>query len=122
MQFGRTATVCLAGAGVLLIVGLLLWFDNPTVDVRASDLGDSGPAGEVGCSIAPWDAGLNDNREGPGGEHSHPFSDEVAADCYAANMTRFHGGVGTGVLAVLLLGIGALEDARSKRRMPITQK
>ena len=122
MQSGRTATVCLVGACLLLVVGLLLWFDNPTVDVRASDLGDSGPAGEVGCSIAPWDAGLNDNREGPGGEHSHLFSDEVAADCYAANMTRFHAAVGTGVLALLLLSIGAFGAARSKRRMPITQK
>lgn len=120
MQSRRTATVCLAGACLLLIVGLLLWFDNPTVNVSASDLGDSGPAGEVGCSIAPWDAGLNDNRDGPGGEHSGPYSDEVAADCYAANKTKFKAAVGSGVLGLLVLSISVVVAVRSMRRVPTT--
>lgn len=102
--------------------GLVLWFDNPTVNVSASDIGDSSPAGAVGCSIAPWDAGLNDNREGPGGHHSHPYSDEVAADCYAANKTRFNTAAGSGVLALLMLSISALGAIRSMRRMPSTQQ
>jgi hypothetical protein len=106
----------------LLIVGLFLWFDNPTVNVSASDLGDSGPAGEVGCSIAPWDAGLNDNRDGPGGEHSGPYSDEVAADCYAANKTRFNAAVGSGVLALLMLSISVVVAIRSMRRIPTTEQ
>lgn len=101
------------GAGLFLIVGLLLWFDNPTVDVTASDLGDSAPAGEVGCGIAPWDAGLNDNREGPGGEHSGPYFDEVAADCYAANRTRFAAAVSCGVLGLLMLGVSVVVSVRS---------
>lgn len=122
MQSGRTATVCLVGACLLLIVGLFVWFDNPTVDVSATDLGAGGPAGEVGCSIAPWDAILNHNRDGPGGEHSHPYSDEVAADCYAANMTRFDAAVGSAVLALLILSISALVAIRSMRRMPTTQQ
>ena len=41
----------LLGACLLLLVGLFLWFDNPTVNVSASDLGDSGPAGEVGSGV-----------------------------------------------------------------------
>jgi hypothetical protein len=117
MQSGRTATACVVGACLLLIGALLLWFDNSTVSVSAPDLGDRRSAGEVGCSIAPWDAGLNGNRDGPGGEHSHPFSDEVAADCYAANMTRFHAALATGVLALLMLCMSALAAFRSTRRV-----
>ncbi len=41
MQSRRTGTVCLVGACLLLIVGLFLWFDNPTVNV--SDLGPPHP-------------------------------------------------------------------------------
>jgi hypothetical protein len=92
----------------VLLVGLFLWFDNPTVSASASDLGESGPAGEVVCSIAPWDAGLNDNRDGPGGEHSEAYFDEVAAECYAASTRRFNAAVGSGVLALLLLGVGVV--------------
>lgn len=99
--------MCLVSACALLLVGVFLWFDNPTVDVGASDLGSRGPAGDVGCSIAPWDAGLNGNRDGPGGEHSDSYSDEVAAECYAASTTRFHAALGIGVLAVFVLGVGA---------------
>ena len=107
-------------ACLLLFVGLFLWFDNPTVNVSTSDLGDSGPAGEVGCSIAPWDAGLNDNRDGPGGEHAGTYSNEVAAECYSANTTRFNAAVGSGVLALLLLGVGIAVAARSMRSTPTT--
>lgn len=96
--------VCLVAAGLLLCASLALWVDNPTVSVAASDLGDRGPAGEVVCSIAPWDAGLNDNDQGPGGEHSGAFFDEVAADCYSSNTFRFRAGIGLGVAALVLLG------------------
>jgi hypothetical protein len=106
---------CLLGACLLLLLALFLWFDNPTVNVSASDLDGSGPAGEVGCSIAPWDAGLNDNRDGPGGEHSGTYFDEVAADCYPANTTRFNAAVGSGVLALLMVSVGVIVAARSKR-------
>ncbi len=117
----RYAIVCLVGACLLLIVGLFLLFDNPTVNVSAADLGDDGPAGEVGCSIAPWDAALNDNRDGPGGEHSHPYSDEVAADCYAASTARFKAAVGSDVLALLMLSISTLVAFRSMRPGATTQ-
>ena len=122
MQSRRTATVWLVGACLFLIVGLFLSFDNVTVNVSASDLGESGPAGEVGCSIGPWDAGLNDNRDGPGGEHSSPFSDEVAADCYAANETRFNAAVGSSFLALLMLSISVVVAIRSGRRTPTTER
>lgn len=113
MRSSKTSAACLLGACVLLIAGLFLWFDNATVNVSAPDLDDSGPAGEVGCSIAPWDAGLNDNRDGPGGEHSIAHSEEVATDCYSANTTRFKAGLGTGALAFVLLSVGVASTVRS---------
>lgn len=122
MHSRPTSTVCLLGAALLLTVGLSLWFDNPTVNVSASDLGESGPAGEVGCSIAPWDAGLNDNRDGPGGEHSGPFSEEVATECYSANRTRFNAAVSSGVLAVLMLSISVVAATGSARRSASPQQ
>ena len=107
---------------MLVLVGLFLWFDNPTVNVSAADLGESGPSGEVDCSIAPWDAGLNDNRDGPGGEHSRTYVDEVAAECYSANTTRFNAAVGSGVLALLVLGVGVTVAVRSMRPVPTTSQ
>ncbi len=120
MQSRRISRACLLGACLLLLVGLFLWFDNPTVNVSASDLSDGGPAGEVGCSIAPWDAGLNDNRDGPGGEHPRTYFDEVAAECYSANTTRFSAAVGSGVLALLMLSVGVMVAVRSRRPVPAT--
>lgn len=115
MQSRLTSTVCLLVACLLLALGSFLWLDNTTVKVSASDLGDRGSAGEIGCSIAPWDAGLNDNRAGPGGEHSAAFVNEVAADCYSANMTRFNAGIGSGALALLVLSVGVVAVVRSLR-------
>lgn len=120
MQSRHISMAYLLGACLLLLVGLFLWFDNPTVTVSASDLGDSGPAGEAGCSIAPWDAGLNDNRDGPGGEHSGTYFDEVAAECYSANTTRFNAAVGSGVLALLMLSVGVIVAVRSMRPVSTT--
>ncbi|KRB74017.1 hypothetical protein ASE01_18655 [Nocardioides sp. Root190] len=119
--------VCLAslfvGAFLALAVGLLLWLDNPTVDITASDLNDEGPAGKVECTIAPWDAALNNNSDGPGGDHAEAFRDEVAEKCYAANSSRSNAAVASGVLALLLslagglmLLLGAVGDLRSRRR------
>ena len=118
------STACLVGACLLLVIGLFLWFDNPTVNVSASDDLDGGgsPAGDVGCNIAPWDAGLNKNDDGPGGEHTRPYRDEVAAECYSANTTRFDAAVGSGVLALLLLGAGVVVAARSKRPTPAARQ
>lgn len=89
---------------------------NPTVDVSAPDLGSSQPAGAVECSIAPWDAAINNNRDGPGGEHSEAVHAEVARECHAANMLRFRAHVGTGVAAILLFGVGVVGWARSSRQ------
>lgn len=122
MQSHRVAAACLWGSCLLLLVASFLWFDNPTVDVSASDFGDKGPAGEVGCSIAPWDAGLNDNRAGPGGEHTDSYHDEVGAECYSANTTRFHAAVGSGAVAVLLLGVGIAVTVRSRRPAPTAEQ
>ncbi|KRA32347.1 MULTISPECIES: hypothetical protein [unclassified Nocardioides] len=96
------------GAAVSFLVAVVLWFDNPTVSISASDIDDGGSSGEASCSIAPWDAGLNDNSDGPGGEHTQAFHDEVAAACYAANTRRFNASIGCGALALLLLGGGAV--------------
>ena len=112
MHSRRTAAALLVGACLVLLVGLYLWVDNPSVDVSAADLGASAPAGEVTCSIAPWDAGLNDNRDGPGGEHADAYVDEVAAECYSANSTRFNAAVGSGVLALLMLGAAVITRAK----------
>lgn len=120
MQSRRTSRVCLLGACLLLLVGLVLWFNNPTVDVSASDVGGAGPGGEVGCSIAPWDAGLNGNRDGPGGEHSEAYFNEVAAECYAANTASFNAAVGSGVLALLMLCVGAVAAIMSIRSTSTT--
>lgn len=114
----RLALACLAVACLLLLGGVLLVLDNPAVTVSASDVEDSGPAGEVVCSIAPWDAGLNDNRDGPGGEHSPTYSREVADQCYAANMTRFDAAVASGVLALITLGAAVAVAVRSRRSSP----
>lgn len=105
-------------AALVLLLGGFLCLDNPTVSVRASDVGDRGPAGEVDCAIAPWDAGLNDNRDGPGGEHSRPYSEEVAAACYSASTLRFRAAVGSGALALLMLGVGVVVAVRSTNRTP----
>lgn len=120
MQSGRIVRACILGAGLFLLVGLFLWFDNTTVNVSASDVGHSGPAGEVACSIAPWDAVLNDDRDGPGGEHSKAYFNEVAAECYSANTARFNAAVGSGVFALLLLSVGIAVAARSMRLRPTT--
>lgn len=50
MQSRRVSMARLLAACLLVLVGLLLWSDNPTVNVSASD-GDSGHAGEVDRSI-----------------------------------------------------------------------
>lgn len=103
----------LQGAFLLLPNGFFLWFDNPTVNIGASDIGESRPAGKVDCSIAGWDAGLNHNRDGPGGEHSGTYFNEVAAECYSANKTRFDAGFAIGILALLTLAAGVMIAARS---------
>lgn len=109
--------LCLA-ASLALLTGLVLWFDNPTVNVGASDITDRGPAGKVACSIAPWDAGLNGNDDGPGGDHTSAFRDEVAAACHAANTKRFRASVGSGALAVVLLAAAAVMGPRTRRVSP----
>ena len=111
----RVALSCFLGAVLLLLVGLFLAFDNTSVDVSASDVNGGGPVGEVGCTIAPWDAALNDNDEGPGGEHSRAFFDEVGAECYAASTARFRAAVGSGVLALVLLAASGVVAGRSTR-------
>ncbi len=113
MTSRRVAALCLAAACVSLAFALFMAFDNTAVDVSASDLGDEGPAGVVGCVVAPWDAVLNSNSEGPGGEHSQPYFQEVASDCYAANKTRFTTAVASGVIAFLLLAVGGVLTVRS---------
>lgn len=115
MTSRRVAALCLAAACASLAFALFMAFDNTAVDVRASDLGDEGPAGDVGCVVAPWDAVLNSNSEGPGGEHSQPYFKEVASDCYAANKTRFTTAVASGVVAFLLLAVGGVLTVRPRR-------
>ncbi len=90
-------------------------FDNTRVDVRASDFDDQGPAGDVGCVVAPWDAVLNSNSEGPGGEHTRPYFKEVASDCYAANRTQFTTAAASVGIGFLLLVVGGVLTVRSKR-------
>ena len=116
----RISTVCLVAACSLVLLGLFLLLANPTVDISASD-GGSGPAGNVECGIAPWDAGLNDNRDGPGGEHDRTYFDKVAAKCYSANTRRFNAAVGSGVLALLMLSVGAVVLIRSTRKGRVPQ-
>jgi hypothetical protein len=118
VQSRRSVVLCFAAAGLFLLVSLFSWFDNPAVDIRAADVGGDEPAGEVGCSIAPWDAGLNANREAPGGEHSSAYSREVAAECYAANMTRFDTAVVSSVLALTTLLVAVALGVRPRRRAP----
>lgn len=120
MTSRRVAALCLAAACVLLAFALFMAFDNTAVDVGASDLGDKGPAGDVGCVVAPWDAVLNSNSEGPGGEHSQPYFEEVASDCYAANKTRFTTAIASGVIAFLLLAVGGVLTVRSPRPVHAT--
>jgi hypothetical protein len=95
----------ITAAGLLLLLGLWLLLHNQTVDVSASDTDQATPAGQVGCVIAPYDAGLFGNDDPPGGEHPRDFADEVAAECYAVSMTRFKAGVASiGLGLVLLVG------------------
>lgn len=111
----RTSFACAVVAALLLVAGVLLWFSNPAVDVAATDYGFNGPAGEIGCSIAPWDAGRNGNRDTPGGEHLAPYSAEVATECYSANIRRYNAAIGSGVLAFLVL-VGGVAVAVWPRR------
>ena len=90
MPSWRVAAAFLLGTFVLFLAALFVVFDNPTVSVSSSDYGTVGPVGDVDCTIAPWDARLNDNRSGPGGEHRAAFSHEVASECYSENTTRFN--------------------------------
>lgn len=104
-------------AGLLLLAAGWLWFDNPTIDVAATDYDMSGPAGEVQCPVAPWDAGRNGNRQEPGGEHRAPYSEEVATECYVANIDRYHASIVTGsVGAVLLVAASVLPVALRRPR------
>lgn len=107
---------CLLAASIVLVASMFAWFDNPDVNVGARDLDTSGPAGQVGCSIAAWDAGLNHNRNSPGGEHSAAYSEEVATECFAADMTRFRAAIGGGVLAIALVIAGAVVAVRRPRQ------
>lgn len=108
----RLVASCFTAAGLLLLLGLWLFLHNQTVNVSAPDGDRSTPAGEVGCDIAPYDAGLFGNDDPPGGEHPRDFAEEVATECYAANMARFKAGVGSGVLALVLLVGTAAAGAR----------
>lgn len=112
---GAASALFLAGV-VAWVVACALWFDNPTVSVNASDIDDSGSSGDVECSIAPWDAGLNGNDNGPGGEHLPAFHDEVATECYAANIERFRASAVSGALGLLLLVGAAAAGVRSMKR------
>ena len=109
------ATAFSVAACLLLLVGLWLLLDNPAVDIGAADIGQDRPAGEVTCSIAPYDAGFNHNDEPPGGEHSRAFTDEAGPECYAANMLRFRTALGCGVLSLLLLVAGAVAGVGAAR-------
>ena len=53
----------ITAAGLLLLLGLWLLLHNQTVDVSASDTDQATPAGQVGCVIAPYDAGLFGNDD-----------------------------------------------------------
>ncbi|HSU35112.1 MAG TPA: hypothetical protein VLJ88_05580 [Propionibacteriaceae bacterium] len=119
MNSHRISVACFMLACLLLVMGFFLWFDNPSVDVVATDYDLSGPAGVVGCSIAPWDAGTNGNRSGPGGEHLGPFYDEVASECYSANMTRYKAAIASGVLSPMVLAVGIVAAFRSRRSAPV---
>ncbi|WP_372728019.1 hypothetical protein [Nocardioides sp.] len=118
MTSRRAVAALLAGALLFLLAGIVLWFDNPTVDVTASDLGTDAPAGAVVCSIAPWDAGLHHNDSPPGGEHAAGYAQEVAADCFAANTVRFRSAVGSGAVALGLVGAAAVVGSRTSARRP----
>jgi hypothetical protein len=120
MRPPRTVAACLLAGLLFLAISLFLWLDNATVDVSSTDLGPHGPAGEVGCVFAPWDAGINGNHDGPGGEHSSAYYDEVRSECADANTTRFDAGIATGVLALILLGIG-VSGRVPGRRHPTTE-
>ncbi len=102
-------------AGLLLLLSVYLLLDNVEVDVSAVDMGESRPAGQVGCPIAPWDAGFNDNRSRPGGEHSQAYGDEVADECSEASTLRFRAGVVIGVLGLFVLGVGSTAGLWGRR-------
>jgi hypothetical protein len=112
----RRLTVGGAGVAAVVLLTLSIWLfiDNQTVNVNASDYDDGHPAGLVVCTIAPYDAGFLGNDDPPGGEHSSAYSDEVAADCYSVNKQRFHSGVGTGVIGVVVLGVAVWSRARRR--------
>jgi hypothetical protein len=111
----RLPALAVLAACLLLVAAVFLWFDNPTVDVAASDGDSPGPAGEVGCSIAPWDAGLNHNSGPPGGERPADYADEVGAECYSGNLLRYRAALAAGALAALcLVGGGAAWVARRR--------
>lgn len=116
MTTRRLTTTCLVGACLLLAIGLWLMLDNQSVDISASDLGDGRPAGEVMCTIAPYDAGFNGNDEGPGGQHSRGYFDEVGSECYSVSMTRFKAAVASWALALVSFGGAAVAAVRSSTR------
>ena len=109
-------------AGVLLLLaGPWLLVDNVSVDITASDYddisatGEMMPAGQTGCSIAPYDAGFYGNDQPPGGERRKAFSDEMAVDCYSANMQRFRVAIACLVLGAVLVVASFVLHVRSTR-------
>lgn len=64
------------------------------------------------CPIAPYDVGLNGSDNPPGGEHTAAYSEEVAADCYAANATRFRAATAATVAALVLLAFAIVSGWR----------
>lgn len=119
MNAGRVSAWCGVIAALLFIAGVFLWFNNLSVDVAATDFGLSGPAGSVGCPIAPWDAGMNGNSNGPGGEHLRPFYDEVATECYSKNIARYNAAITSEVLALLVFSAGVVAVIRSRRPVSV---
>ncbi len=114
MTLGRSRGRAGAVGAVLLTLSRWLFIDNQTVNVGASDYDDGHPAGLVGCTVAPYDAGFLGNDDPPGGEHSSDYSDEVAADCYSVNKQRFHSGVATAATGVVVLGVAIWSRVRRR--------
>lgn len=120
----RLWAVCALVGVLLLVAAPWLLYDNVSVDISASDYddisatGEMTPAGETGCSIAPYDAGFNGNDDPPGGERRKAFSDEMAVECYSANLARFRAAIACGVLGGLLLAASFVLHVRSTAIRP----
>lgn len=93
--------VLVVAAVALVCLAVVLALRN--VEVRVTERDFDGSSGVVGCVVAPWDAVVNGERGGPGGEHDVAWGQAVGAACARENERRFGAAAASAAVGAVLL-------------------